>query len=263
MMIGASTDSVVMVEGEMNEVSEAEMLEAIRVAHEAIKVQVAAQLELAAKIGAPAKRTYNHETHNEELKKRVWDATYAGAFDVAGRELTNKAERSEAFKAVYTAFAATMTEEELAQWGSLAKVYYHEVEYHAMRNQILENGKRLDGRSTTDIRPIWCETDVLPGPHGCALFTRGETQSFTTVTLGTALDSNRIDAATFMGDERFYLHYNFPPFSTGEARMLRGTSRREIGHGNLAQPTPFASYRTFWNPTVRARWPRCVPEPSP
>jgi len=235
MMIGASTDSVVMVEGEMNEVSEAEMLEAIRVAHEAIKVQVAAQLELAAKIGAPAKRTYSHETHNEELKKRVWDATYAGAFDVAGRELTNKAERSEAFKAVYTAFAATMTEEELAQWGSLAKVYYHEVEYHAMRNQILENGKRLDGRSTTDIRPIWCETDVLPGPHGCALFTRGETQSFTTVTLGTALDSNRIDAATFMGDERFYLHYNFPPFSTGEARMLRGTSRREIGHGNLAQ----------------------------
>ena len=235
MMIGASSDSVVMVEGEMNEVSEAEMLEAIRVAHEAIKVQVAAQLELAAKIGAPAKRTYNHETHNEELKKRVWDATYAGAFEVAGRELTNKAERSEAFKAVYTAFAATMTEEELAQWGSLAKVYYHEVEYHAMRNQILENGKRLDGRSTTEIRPIWCETDVLPGPHGCALFTRGETQSFTTVTLGTALDSNRIDAATYMGDERFYLHYNFPPFSTGEARMLRGTSRREIGHGNLAQ----------------------------
>lgn len=235
MMIGASSDSVVMVEGEMNEVSEAEMLEAIRVAHEAIKVQVAAQLELAAKIGAPAKRTYNHETHNEELKKRVWDATYAGAFEVAGRELTNKAERSEAFKAVYTAFAATMTDEEKAEFGSLAKVYYHEVEYHAMRNQILENGKRLDGRSTTEIRPIWCETDVLPGPHGCALFTRGETQSFTTVTLGTALDSNRIDAATYMGDERFYLHYNFPPFSTGEARMLRGTSRREIGHGNLAQ----------------------------
>ena len=235
MMIGASSDSVVMVEGEMNEVSEAEMLEAIRVAHEAIKVQVAAQLELAAKIGAPAKRTYSHETHNEELKKRVWDATYAGAFEVAGRKLTNKAERSEAFKAVYTAFAATMTDEEKAEFGSLAKVYYHEVEYHAMRNQILENGKRLDGRSTTEIRPIWCETDVLPGPHGCALFTRGETQSFTTVTLGTALDSNRIDAATYMGDERFYLHYNFPPFSTGEARMLRGTSRREIGHGNLAQ----------------------------
>ena len=235
MMIGASSDSVVMVEGEMNEVSEAEMLEAIRVAHEAIKVQVAAQLELATKIGAPAKRTYSHETHNEELKKRVWDATYAGAFEVAGRELTNKAERSEAFKAVYTAFAATMTDEEKAEFGSLAKVYYHEVEYHAMRNQILENGKRLDGRSTTEIRPIWCETDVLPGPHGCALFTRGETQSFTTVTLGTALDSNRIDAATYMGDERFYLHYNFPPFSTGEARMLRGTSRREIGHGNLAQ----------------------------
>ena len=236
MMIGASKDSVVMVEGEMNEVSEAEMLEAIRVAHEAIKVQIDAQLALAAQVeGANPKRSYSHETHNEELKKRVWDATYAGAFEVAGRKLTNKAERSEAFKAVYTAFAATLTEEELAQYGSLAKVYYHEVEYHAMRNQILENGTRLDGRSTTEIRPIWCETDVLPGPHGCALFTRGETQSFTTVTLGTALDSNRIDAATFMGDERFYLHYNFPPFSTGEARMLRGTSRREIGHGNLAQ----------------------------
>jgi polyribonucleotide nucleotidyltransferase len=236
MMIGASADSVVMVEGEMNEVSEAEMLEAIRVAHEAIKVQVAAQLALAAQVeGANPKRTYSHETHNADLKKRVWDATYAGAFEVAGRKLTNKTERSAAFKEVYTAFAATLTEEELAQHGSLAKVYYHEVEYHAMRNQILENGTRLDGRSTTEIRPIWCETDVLPGPHGCALFTRGETQSFTTVTLGTALDSNRIDAATYMGDERFYLHYNFPPFSTGEARMLRGTSRREIGHGNLAQ----------------------------
>ena len=236
MMIGASADSVVMVEGEMNEVSEAEMLEAIRIAHEAIKVQVAAQLALAAQVeGANPKRTYSHETHNADLKKRVWDATYAGAFEVAGRKLTNKTERSAAFKEVYTAFAATLTEEELAQHGSLAKVYYHEVEYHAMRNQILENGTRLDGRSTTEIRPIWCETDVLPGPHGCALFTRGETQSFTTVTLGTALDSNRIDAATYMGDERFYLHYNFPPFSTGEARMLRGTSRREIGHGNLAQ----------------------------
>jgi len=236
MMIGASADSVVMVEGEMNEVSEAEMLEAIRIAHEAIKVQVAAQLALAAQVeGANPKRTYSHETHNADLKKRVWDATYAGAFEVAGRKLTNKTERSAAFKEVYTSFAATLTEEELAQHGSLAKVYYHEVEYHAMRNQILENGTRLDGRSTTEIRPIWCETDVLPGPHGCALFTRGETQSFTTVTLGTALDSNRIDAATYMGDERFYLHYNFPPFSTGEARMLRGTSRREIGHGNLAQ----------------------------
>ena len=236
MMIGASADSVVMVEGEMNEVSEAEMLEAIRIAHEAIKVQVAAQLALAAQVeGANPKRTYSHETHNADLKKRVWDATYAGAFEVAGRKLTNKTERSAAFKEVYTAFAATLTEEELAQHGSLAKVYYHEVEYHAMRNQILENGTRLDGRSTTEIRPIWCETDVLPGPHGCALFTRGETQSFTTVTLGTALDSNRIDAATYMGDERFYLHYNFPPFSTGEARILRGTSRREIGHGNLAQ----------------------------
>jgi len=164
MMIGASKDSVVMVEGEMNEVSEAEMLEAIRVAHEAIKVQIAAQLELAAKVGAPAKRTYNHETHNEELKKRVWDATYAGAFEVAGRELTNKAERSEAFKAVYTAFAATMTEEELAQWGSLAKVYYHEVEYHAMRNQSWRTASALTAARPPKFAPFGAKLTCFRAP---------------------------------------------------------------------------------------------------
>jgi polyribonucleotide nucleotidyltransferase len=235
-MVGASADSIVMVEGEMKEVSEDEMLEAIALGHDAIKAQIDAQLALAAKVPTSSpKREYSHETHDEELRARVEKATYDGAYKVAGMGLTNKAERSAQFKAVFEAFAETLTEEEKASSLDLAKVYYHDVEYKAMRNQILDNGTRLDGRKTNEIRPIWVETDIVPGPHGCALFTRGETQSFTTVTLGTALDSNRIDAATMTGDEKFYLHYNFPPFSTGEARMMRGTSRREVGHGNLAQ----------------------------
>ena len=235
-MVGATADSVVMVEGEMKEVSEAEMLEAIAIGHDAIKKQVDLQLALAAMVPTSSpKREYSHETHDEELRKRVEAATYEGAYKVAGMGLTNKAERSAQFKAVFEAFAATLTDEEKETSLDLAKVYYHDVEYKAMRNQILDHGMRLDGRKTDEIRPIWVETDILPGPHGCALFTRGETQSFTTVTLGTALDSNRIDAATMTGDEKFYLHYNFPPFSTGEARMMRGTSRREVGHGNLAQ----------------------------
>ena len=235
-MVGASADSVVMVEGEMKEVSEAEMLEAIAIGHDAIKKQVDLQLALAAMVPTSSpKREYSHETHDEELRKRVEAATYEGAYKVAGMGLTNKAERSAQFKAVFEAFAATLTDEEKETSLDLAKVYYHDVEYKAMRNQILDHGMRLDGRKTDEISPIWVETDILPGPHGCALFTRGETQSFTTVTLGTALDFNRIDAATMTGDEKFYLHYNFPPFSTGEARMMRGTSRREVGHGNLAQ----------------------------
>ena len=235
-MVGASADSVVMVEGEMKEVSEAEMLEAIAIGHDAIKKQVDLQLALAAMVPTSSpKREYSHETHDEELRKRVEAATYEGAYKVAGMGLTNKAERSAQFKAVFEAFAATLTDEEKETSLDLAKVYYHDVEYKAMRNQILDHGMRLDGRKTDEIRHIWVETDILPGPHGCALFTRGETQSFTTVTLGTALDSNRIDAATMIGDEKFYLHYNFPPFSTGEARMMRGTSRLEVGHGNLAQ----------------------------
>jgi polyribonucleotide nucleotidyltransferase len=235
-MVGASADSIVMVEGEMKEVSEDEMLEAIALGHDAIKAQIDAQLALAAMVPTSSpKREYSHETHDEELRARVEKATYDGAYKVAGMGLTNKAERSAQFKAVFEAFAESLTEEEKASSLDLAKVYYHDVEYKAMRNQILDNGTRLDGRKTNEIRPIWVETDIVPGPHGCALFTRGETQSFTTVTLGTALDSNRIDAATMTGDEKFYLHYNFPPFSTGEARMMRGTSRREVGHGNLAQ----------------------------
>jgi polyribonucleotide nucleotidyltransferase len=235
-MVGATADSVVMVEGEMKEVSEAEMMEAITVGHDAVKKQVELQLALAAMVPTSSpKREYSHETHDEDLRKRIEAATYDGAYKVAGMGLTNKAERSAQFKAVFEAYAATLSDEEKESSMDLAKVYYHDVEYKAMRNQILDNGQRLDGRKTDEIRPIWVETDILPGPHGCALFTRGETQSFTTVTLGTALDSNRIDAATMTGDEKFYLHYNFPPFSTGEARMMRGTSRREVGHGNLAQ----------------------------
>jgi len=235
-MVGASADSIVMVEGEMKEVSEDEMLEAISLGHEAIKAQIDAQLALAALVPTSSpKREYSHETHDEALRARVEKATYEGAYKVAGMGLTNKAERSAQFKAVFEAFADTLSDEEKETSLDLAKVYYHDVEYKAMRNQILDNGTRLDGRKSNEIRPIWVETDVVPGPHGCALFTRGETQSFTTVTLGTALDSNRIDAATMTGDEKFYLHYNFPPFSTGEARMMRGTSRREVGHGNLAQ----------------------------
>ena len=191
---------------------------------------------LAARVpGSSPKRTYSHETHDEVLRERVKKATYDQAYAVAGLGLADKHLRSAKFREVRDAFLATLTEEELATSGELAKKYYHDVEYDAMRNQILDNGRRLDGRSTTEIRPIWVETDVLPGPHGCALFTRGETQSFTTVTLGSSLDANRIDSATQVGEEKFYLHYNFPPFSTGEARPLRGVSRREIGHGNLAQ----------------------------
>tara|TARA_B100000780_G_scaffold277203_1_gene247370 strand:+ start:3427 stop:5622 length:2196 start_codon:yes stop_codon:yes gene_type:complete len=236
MMIGGTAESVVMVEGEMKEVSENEMLEAIALGHEAIKQQISAQLALAEMVpSALPKREYSHETHDDDLRKRVHKATYDGAYKTAGLGISDRKERSSKFKEVFAEFAATLSDGEKESGLDLAKTYYHDVECEAIRNQILDSGIRLDGRKTDEIRPIWCEVDVLPGPHGCALFTRGETQSFTTVTLGSALDSNRIDAATVTGDEKFYLHYNFPPFSTGEARMMRGTSRREVGHGNLAQ----------------------------
>ena len=236
LMVGASTNSVAMVEGEMNEASEAEMIEAIKVAHEAIKVQCAAQLELAAKVGVSAvKRTYSHETHDEDLRVRISKETYDKVYAVASESLA-KEERSTKFKAVKTDWIASLTEAEIEKYdANLIGVYYHDVEKEAVRNLVLAEGKRLDGRKTTEIRPIWCEVDYLESPHGSAIFTRGETQSLTTVTLGSATDVNRLDGATYQGHEAFYLHYNFPPFSTGEARMLRGTSRREIGHGNLAQ----------------------------
>ena len=236
LMVGASADSVAMVEGEMSEVSEAEMIEAIKIGHEAIKVQCAAQLELATKLGASSeKREYCHETHNEELKERIKKETYEEVYSIAAEGL-GKNERSTKFKAVKTNWIAALSEEENEEYDSkLIDVYYHDVEKEAIRNLVLSEGKRLDGRATTEIRPIWCEVDYLHSPHGSAIFTRGETQSLTTVTLGSATDVNRLDGVTYQGHEDFYLHYNFPPFSTGEARMLRGTSRREIGHGNLAQ----------------------------
>ena len=236
LMVGASADSVAMVEGEMNEVSEAEMIEAIKIGHEAIKAQCAAQVNLAAKVSASSeKREYNHETHDEQLKERINKETYDAVYSVASEGL-GKDERSIKFKGVKTDWIATLSEEEVEKYDSkLIGVYYHDVEKEAIRNLVLSEGKRLDGRATTEIRPIWCEVDYLYSPHGSAVFTRGETQSLTTVTLGSGTDVNRLDGVTHQGSEDFYLHYNFPPFSTGEARMKFSVSRREIGHGNLAQ----------------------------
>jgi len=220
----------------MSEVSEAEMIEAIKIGHEAIKVQCAAQLELANKVGASfEKREYCHEIHDEELKERIKKDTYDAVYAVAKKGL-GKEERSIKFKEVKTNWIEGLSEEEVENYDErLINLYYHDVEKEAIRDLVLSEKKRLDGRNTTEIRPIWCEIDYLHSPHGSAVFTRGETQSLTTVTLGSSTDVNRLDGVTYQGHESFYLHYNFPPFSTGEARMLRGTSRREIGHGNLAQ----------------------------
>lgn len=233
-MVGATLDNIMMVEGEMNEVSEAEMLEAIKFAHEEIKKHCRVQMELTEAVGKTEKRTYSHEENDEDLRKLVWDKCYAPAYTVASAQNPNKHERIEAFEAVLTQFLESLPEEERDAKAALAGKYYHDVEKEAMRRSILDEGKRLDGRKTTEIRPIWSEVDFVPGPHGSALFTRGETQSLTTVTLGTKLDEKIIDNVMEHGTERFLLHYNFPPFSTGEARPQRGTGRREIGHGNLA-----------------------------
>lgn len=233
MMIGASADSVAMVEGEMKEISEKEMVEAIKFAHEAIKVQIAAQERMRAAVGKPM-REYEGDKSNEEVYARVKAAAYDKYYAIA-LEGSSKHERSEKFSAVKEEVIATFTEEELAENGDLVSTYLYKVQKEAVRNVILEKGIRLDGRKTTDIRPIWCEVDYLPRTHGSAIFTRGETQALATVTLGTSREANIIDTPSEQGEERFYLHYNFPPFSTGEARPLRGTSRREVGHGNLAQ----------------------------
>jgi len=233
-MVGATIDNIMMVEGEMKEVSEAEMLEAIKVAHEAIKVQCQVQLELMELCGTTVKREYSHENNDEDLRKDVWEKCYDKAYEVATSCNTNKHERSKNFSAIVDEYKANLTEEELAEKGALISRYYHDVEKEAMRRSILDEGKRLDGRKTTEIRPIWCEVSALPMPHGSAIFTRGETQSLTTVTLGTKLDEKIIDDVLNNGRERFLLHYNFPPFSTGDARPQRGVGRREVGHGNLA-----------------------------
>ena len=234
-MVGATKDSIVMVEGEMKEISETEMLDAIKFAHEEIKVQIEAQERLAAKIPASqTKREYCHETHNEEIREKVWAECYDKVYNVA-KVPSGKEERHEKFAAVLEEFLAQYSEEERAEVEPFAKIYYHDVEKEAMRQMILNEKIRLDGRDPQTIRPIWSEIDYLPGAHGSAIFTRGETQSLTAVTLGSVKDANMVDSVAINYDEKFFLHYNFPPFSTGEARPLRGTSRREVGHGNLAQ----------------------------
>ncbi len=234
MMIGASADSVMMVEGEMKEISEEEMTEAIEFAHEAIKVQIAAQLRLAEAFGRKEVREYDEEREDADLEKKIYDMAYDKVYAVA-KAGSSKQERGTAFSEIKEEIKATYSEEELEDIGDLISKYYRKAEKAAIRDLTLNEGKRLDGRKTDEIRSIWCEVDYLPSTHGSALFTRGETQALATVTLGTSRDANKIDMPSYEGEERFYLHYNFPPFCTGEARPIRGTSRREVGHGNLAQ----------------------------
>jgi len=234
-MVGASAENIMMVEGEMDEVSEAEMLEAIKIAHNAIKVQCQTQVELAEELGV-TKREYSHEINNEELKALIFEKCYDKAYAVAQLGTADKHKRHEDFQAIKDEFIEQYSEgkEENEINLNLIERYYHDVEKEAVRRCILDEGKRLDGRTTTEIRPIWGEVNYLPGAHGSAIFTRGETQSLTSVTLGTKADLKIIDSVLYQGKENFLLHYNFPPFCTGEARTPRGVSRREIGHGNLA-----------------------------
>ncbi|WP_422083836.1 polyribonucleotide nucleotidyltransferase [Ulvibacterium sp.] len=234
MVIGASADSVMMVEGEMKEISEEDMTEAIKFAHEAIKVQCAAQLRLAEAFGKKEVREYEGAQEDEELESKIHDLTYDKVYAVA-KAGSAKQERSAAFDALKEEVQANFTEEELEENGDLISKYFYKAEKEAVRDLTLNEGLRLDGRKTDEIRPIWCEVDYLPSTHGSAIFTRGETQALATVTLGTSREANQIDMPSYEGEETFYLHYNFPPFSTGEARPIRGTSRREVGHGNLAQ----------------------------
>ncbi|MDB5281169.1 MAG: pnp [Bacteroidota bacterium] len=233
LIVAASATSILMVEGEMNEVSEDDMIEAIMFGHEQLQSHIKVLNELTVESGKTVKQTYVHEIHDEELRKKMYDATYNKCCEVAAMELADKHKRAELFGNINTEFVATLTDEEKGK-AFLLKQYYHDIEKEAVRNVMLDQNKRLDGRKMDEVRPIWSEAGYLPGPHGSALFTRGETQSLTTVTLGTKLDAQLIDGAIFNYDKKFLLHYNFPPFSTGEARTPRGTSRREVGHGNLA-----------------------------
>ena len=234
LMVGATYDNIMMVEGEMNEVSEADLLAALKCAHDAIKVQCKAQEELAEMAGKTVKREYCHEVNDEALRADVREKCYDKAYAVAKAGNADKHWRQDAFDAICDQYIESLPEEERDEKAPLVKRYYHDVERDAVRRCILDEGVRLDGRKTTEIRPIWCEVDYVPGPHGSAVFTRGETQSLSTVTLGTKLDEKILDDVLNQGRERFLLHYNFPPFSTGEAKAQRGVGRREIGHGNLA-----------------------------
>ncbi|HUX55682.1 MAG TPA: polyribonucleotide nucleotidyltransferase [Bacteroidales bacterium] len=233
LMVGATYDNILMVEGEMKEVSEAEMLEALKVGHDTIKLMCKAQMEFAQEVESTVKREYSHEVNDEDLRKKVWDETYDKCYQAAKSSTADKHKRLDAFEAIITDFIGQYTEEEPVDV-KLAKKYYHDVLKEASRKLVLDDNIRLDGRKPEEIRPIVCEIDTLPATHGSALFTRGETQSLTTVTLGTKLDEKIIDEVLNKGTEKFTLHYNFPPFSTGDARPARGLSRREIGHGNLA-----------------------------
>lgn len=234
LMVGATYDNIMMVEGEMSEVSEADLLAALKAAHDAIKVQCVAQMELAKEAGATVKREYCHEVNDEDLRKDVHDKCYDKAYAIAKAGCADKHWRQDSFDAICDEYIESLPEEERDEKAPLVKRYYHDVEREAVRRCILDEGIRLDGRKTTDIRPIWIETDYVPGPHGSAVFTRGETQALATVTLGTKLDEKILDDVLNQGKERFLLHYNFPPFSTGEAKPQRGVGRREVGHGNLA-----------------------------
>lgn len=236
-IVGATKENILMVEGEMKEVSEADMLEAIKFAHEAIKPMCDAQLSMSEKVGKLEKREYSHEVNDEDLSKRIWKETYDAAYKIAKSGNADKHARSEAFDRIKKDFLTKLIEE-AGEEGEVNEMlvdkYYHDVEKEAVRRVILDEAVRLDGRKTDEIRPIWCEVDYLPAAHGSAVFTRGETQSITTVTLGTKMDAKLIDDVLKKGNDKFLLHYNFPPFSTGDARPSRGTSRREVGHGNLA-----------------------------
>ena len=233
-MVGASYESVSMVEGEFDEISEQEMTDAIKFGHDVIKAQIDAQNDLVNEVGKKETREYEKSVENEDLLKKVNDDCYTKCYDIAKKGLSKK-ERSEQFSELKEQLLESFSEEDLEENENLIKKYFSKVEKEAIRELVLSEGIRLDGRKTTNIRPIWCEVAYLPSTHGSAIFTRGETQALATVTLGTSRDANIIDSPTNQGEENFYLHYNFPPFSTGEARPLRGTSRREIGHGNLAQ----------------------------
>jgi polyribonucleotide nucleotidyltransferase len=233
LMVGATYDNILMVEGEMKEVSEEDMVEALRIAHETIRVHCKAQMDFAQEVGATSKREYCHEENDEDLRKKVWDETYEKCYQAAKSSTADKHKRLDAFEAVVTEFLAQYTEEDEID-EAMVRRYYHDVLKEAARRLVLDENIRLDGRKPDEIRPIVCEIDPLPATHGSALFTRGETQSLTTVTLGTKLDEKIIDDVLNQGTEKFTLHYNFPPFSTGEAKPARGISRREIGHGNLA-----------------------------
>ena len=235
MVVGASEDSVMMVEGEMNECSENEMIDAIKIAHDAVKNQIKAQHNLVKKVGKKEIREYEQEESDDKLYQQILKEIYQKCYDIA-KKGTKKDERSKSFNELKEALIEKFSDDEDEDEKIyLVKKYFSKVQKEAVRELVLSEGLRLDGRSTDQIRPIWTEIDYLPSTHGSSIFSRGETQALATVTLGTSREANQIDMPSYEGEERFYLHYNFPPFSTGEARPLRGTSRREVGHGNLAQ----------------------------